>query len=139
MLNHFIVKFTVLQCEKQYLHIKKAIVYFFDKRLADNRKNNGCNVTNLCHKRMVKRRYKEGPDSPVLNTYFTHSCEWDKLSSKYGYVYWREADKTACCENLFYQMAFYFFIFLSHMYYHLLRSEERRVGKECRSRWSPYH
>ena len=24
-------------------------------------------------------------------------------------------------------------------YYLLLRSEERRVGKECRSRWSPYH
>ena len=23
--------------------------------------------------------------------------------------------------------------------YHLTRSEERRVGKECRSRWSPYH
>src|SRR5687768_17647189 len=22
---------------------------------------------------------------------------------------------------------------------HLVRSEERRVGKECRSRWSPYH
>ena len=22
---------------------------------------------------------------------------------------------------------------------HTLRSEERRVGKECRSRWSPYH
>ena len=22
---------------------------------------------------------------------------------------------------------------------HLGRSEERRVGKECRSRWSPYH
>ena|SRR2546425_12984645 len=22
---------------------------------------------------------------------------------------------------------------------HGLRSEERRVGKECRSRWSPYH
>ena len=21
----------------------------------------------------------------------------------------------------------------------VLRSEERRVGKECRSRWSPYH
>src|SRR5260221_13172092 len=26
-------------------------------------------------------------------------------------------------------------LFLSYM----LRSEERRVGKECRSRWSPYH
>ena len=22
---------------------------------------------------------------------------------------------------------------------HVARSEERRVGKECRSRWSPYH
>ena len=21
----------------------------------------------------------------------------------------------------------------------IIRSEERRVGKECRSRWSPYH
>ena len=24
-------------------------------------------------------------------------------------------------------------------HYRQLRSEERRVGKECRSRWSPYH
>ena len=24
-------------------------------------------------------------------------------------------------------------------YYPIHRSEERRVGKECRSRWSPYH
>src|ERR1041385_3948553 len=24
-------------------------------------------------------------------------------------------------------------------YAQMLRSEERRVGKECRSRWSPYH
>ena len=24
-------------------------------------------------------------------------------------------------------------------YKRLIRSEERRVGKECRSRWSPYH
>ena len=24
-------------------------------------------------------------------------------------------------------------------YYNDQRSEERRVGKECRSRWSPYH
>ena len=27
--------------------------------------------------------------------------------------------------------------YLQHDYY--TRSEERRVGKECRSRWSPYH
>ena len=24
-------------------------------------------------------------------------------------------------------------------YANVIRSEERRVGKECRSRWSPYH
>src|ERR1017187_8865955 len=27
----------------------------------------------------------------------------------------------------------------SAVIYHDIRSEERRVGKECRSRWSPYH
>ena len=26
-----------------------------------------------------------------------------------------------------------------HISYEEFRSEERRVGKECRSRWSPYH
>ena len=25
------------------------------------------------------------------------------------------------------------------VHFHGNRSEERRVGKECRSRWSPYH
>ena len=28
---------------------------------------------------------------------------------------------------------------LQHQLKQLTRSEERRVGKECRSRWSPYH
>ena len=27
----------------------------------------------------------------------------------------------------------------SHYTFRKQRSEERRVGKECRSRWSPYH
>ena len=26
-----------------------------------------------------------------------------------------------------------------HGSYNVIRSEERRVGEECRSRWSPYH
>ena len=30
-----------------------------------------------------------------------------------------------------------FFLFIDEV--QLTRSEERRVGKECRSRWSPYH
>ena len=36
------------------------------------------------------------------------------------------------CEHIFYQKG-------SQKEQNLLRSEERRVGKECRSRWSPYH
>ena len=28
---------------------------------------------------------------------------------------------------------------LKEKYNDFIRSEERRVGKECRSRWSPYH
>ena len=28
---------------------------------------------------------------------------------------------------------------LHHIEFCVVRSEERRVGKECRSRWSPYH
>ena len=27
----------------------------------------------------------------------------------------------------------------SNFFKDIVRSEERRVGKECRSRWSPYH
>ena len=34
----------------------------------------------------------------------------------------------------------YFILFCNFLYFFVIfRSEERRVGKECRSRWSPYH
>src|SRR5437588_3245921 len=34
----------------------------------------------------------------------------------------------------------YHYFYKHHLRYrHFLRSEERRVGKECRSWWSPYH
>ena len=32
-----------------------------------------------------------------------------------------------------------FDVFQGEVFGFQLRSEERRVGKECRSRWSPYH
>ena len=28
---------------------------------------------------------------------------------------------------------------IQNLFKETIRSEERRVGKECRSRWSPYH
>ena len=31
------------------------------------------------------------------------------------------------------------FVLLAVLIFVISRSEERRVGKECRSRWSPYH
>ena len=34
---------------------------------------------------------------------------------------------------------FVLFVLISWSVGYLTRSEERRVGKECRSRWSPYH
>src|SRR5256885_14319932 len=34
---------------------------------------------------------------------------------------------------------FFFLINQAQVFHCILRSEERRVGKECRSRWSPYH
>ena len=37
---------------------------------------------------------------------------------------------TSSLPDLIFTMLFFFMI---------VRSEERRVGKECRSRWSPYH
>ena len=33
----------------------------------------------------------------------------------------------------------YSYVLYNNVHNNLLRSEERRVGKECRSRWSPYH
>jgi len=33
----------------------------------------------------------------------------------------------------------FFTVVLLALTLELMRSEERRVGKECRSRWSPYH
>ena len=46
------------------------------------------------------------------------------------------------CERIIGRKRFLWFYLLSGMFagiLSVLRSEERRVGKECRSRWSPYH
>ena len=37
------------------------------------------------------------------------------------------------------EKVFYYFEELCKIPHGSYRSEERRVGKECRSRWSPYH
>ena len=46
-------------------------------------------------------------------------------------------------QNPVYQVSFSgtkkYILGFSKTFDHDIRSEERRVGKECRSRWSPYH
>ena len=63
-------------------------------------------------------------------------CENQQLKEacKYGERAWDIARNGNCAHTI------------SHIHYDtdsyelgLTRSEERRVGKECRSRWSPYH
>ena len=53
------------------------------------------------------------------------SCNSKKEADQKGGIRLANLDQTANPRNDFYQYA--------------CRSEERRVGKECRSRWSPYH
>src|SRR5256885_3701365 len=60
-------------------------------------------------------------------------CGGGKVMSKLGWL---------CLENIAWCAAFVACLFLLDGGWRLFciaRSEERRVGKECRSRWSPYH
>ena len=54
-----------------------------------------------------------------------------------GVIGWKNSGKTTLVSNL---VKFFVSKKLSvGVIKHAHRSEERRVGKECRSRWSPYH
>ena len=70
--------------------------------------------------------YLEGSGQPPIPELF------QKYSSKLQGVRFKK-----CIEF----SQFNYFIFSKSLYKQAnkLRSEERRVGKECRSRWSPYH
>ena len=51
----------------------------------------------------------------------------------------RKARKYSICAALGNFVLIVFYRNLSYLDEKMVRSEERRVGKECRSRWSPYH
>ena len=58
-------------------------------------------------------------------------------SAVMGYVLTSFTDADLAYPDSFTTVASFIAMYLSARKY--LRSEERRVGKECRSRWSPYH
>ena len=57
--------------------------------------------------------------------------ENDKLTKEKDNVKEEVSDNTTNAKEVYYDCSF------TKTY--RVRSEERRVGKECRSRWSPYH
>ena len=54
-------------------------------------------------------------------------------------VYSRDEEKQYFMQKRFMNKNIEYYIGDVRDYGRILRSEERRVGKECRSRWSPYH
>ncbi len=74
---------------------------------------------------------------------------WERRQEQNMYEYMEDADKTADQISVLYLKSSQHInksldkIFERYRTIHRLseteRSEERRVGKECRSRWSPYH
>src|SRR3712207_9425349 len=60
-------------------------------------------------------------DKPVLLSVGYSACHWCHVMERESF----EDEETARLMN--------------ELFVCIKRSEERRVGKECRSRWSPYH
>ena len=69
----------------------------------------------------------------VSTQYIHHSCYTLEIQNCFFIFDYFEGDL-----HLPEDKDIYFFISHAHDN-HAERSEERRVGKECRSRWSPYH
>ena len=71
---------------------------------------------------------------------FTHEDETRELLEKEKITFYIGFDPTADSLHVGHFIAM---MFMAHMqkagHRPIARSEERRVGKECRSRWSPYH
>ena len=65
-----------------------------------------------------KNKYKQKKDEKLNNS--SRFRDWDNLQ----YIF-RGIEK--------------FMPWVNNIFFITWRSEERRVGKECRSRWSPYH
>ena len=76
----------------------------------------------------------------IIHIWLLFVIDWILRSISYAIVYHyttltrRNASITSSLLTIF-----IFFCPVAFFKSSLLRSEERRVGKECRSRWSPYH
>src|SRR3712207_9510911 len=81
-----------------------------------------------------------GPDTPIVDTAIPYDAVWDCLTCNACVeacpVTIEHVDKiVGLRRNLVLEES----RFPEELTTSFTRSEERRVGKECRSRWSPYH
>src|SRR3989454_2011485 len=86
----------------------------------------------------LKIEWADGPNREYDSAAFKATLE--ASARKPGKVVRNEGDVDAAMASAARRLdAEYYVPHLAHVTMEPPRSEERRVGKECRSRWSPYH
>ena len=88
-------------------------------------------------KEPISRPYSQDDNTP--QAYFAYQTSINEVIADYSLV-----DSKLLPDELLIAPGYYEFQDLNYDLtkeglYRFYRSEERRVGKECRSRWSPYH
>ena len=77
------------------------------------------------------------PEELIFTKYGKDTVKYNISVSDYKIIMY--VDSVGCTEYKLQLYKWKEFIAEVDSLTNLLRSEERRVGKECRSRWSPYH
>ena len=92
-----------------------------------------------------QRRHNKDPKRTITRM-SVGTCHFFFSSRRRHTRYWRDWSSDVCSSDLIKLKCVFRVSFLSQYtpgfntaYLVFSRSEERRVGKECRSRWSPYH
>ena len=95
--------------------------------------------TDVCLRR--PRRTGSNALEYTYNSCSGNACRLLLVDSIYGLFVCGEKHQYLACQCIYNAIAFYMIDSLLYipLDFRLTRSEERRVGKECRSRWSPYH
>ena len=120
--GHILSRFSAVR-DSFITHIDTSIHYyhFYDVKSATNDYNRGINEHNINN---------DGSYTEILKDNYRYHLMLrnldEQLENKTAITTFNKSDETDTLQK-------------SNINQILSRSEERRVGKECRSRWSPYH
>ena len=85
-------------------------------------------------------RSSQGHHEPAFERAVAGTVQWLKREMWAGYFYAaQDADNFVTPDDAEPEEGAFYVWRETDLRNTLTRSEERRVGKECRSRWSPYH